>query len=98
MTELLRQFSNGQLLALIVIVIAIIGGLFLPIFGGIAVAIAKLVAAHRRRMLQGDMEAALKMEMLQRGMSADEITQILEARIVALPPVRMEMSGARPRQ
>jgi hypothetical protein len=75
MTHLLRQFSNGELLALI----AILGGLFLPIVGGITVAITKVVAAHFRRTRLDDMEVRLKMEMIHRDMSADEIAQILEA-------------------
>ena len=94
MTDLLRQFSNGELLALI----AIIGGVFLPVFGGITVAITKVVAAHFRRMQLDDREAALMMEMIQRSMSADEITQLLRARMAASPAVRMEISGERPPQ
>jgi hypothetical protein len=88
MTDLLRQFSRGELLALI----AIIGGLFLPIVGGITVAITQVVAAHLRRTKLDDMEVGLKMEMIQRDMSADVIVRILEARMVALPQGRVEMS------
>jgi hypothetical protein len=94
MTHLLRQFSNGELLALI----AIIGGLFLPILGGITIAITKVVAAHFRRIELDDREAALKMEMIERGMSADEIARILQARMAPLSAVRMEMSGVRNRE
>jgi hypothetical protein len=89
MTHLLRQFSNGELLALI----AILGGLFLPIVGGVTVAITKVMAAHFRRVSQDDMEVRLKLEMIQRGMSVDEIARILEARMVALPQGRVELSS-----
>jgi len=89
MTDLLRQFSNGELLALI----AILGGLVLPIVGGVTVAITKVVAAHFRRIRQDDVEVRLKLEMILRDMSAEEISQILKARMVTLPPGHMEMSG-----
>src|SRR5262249_48595657 len=88
MTQLLRQFSNGELVALF----AILGGLFLPIVGGITVAITKVVAAHLRRTRLDDMEVRLKMEMIHRDMSADEIAQILEVSMVALPQGRVDMS------
>jgi hypothetical protein len=88
MTHLLRQFSNGELLALI----AILGGLFLPIVGGVTVAITKVVAAHFRRTRLDDMEVRLKMEMIHREMSVDEIARILDARMAALPQGPVEMS------
>ena len=49
------------------------------ILGGISVAITKVVSAHYRRTQLDEMEATLKMEMIQRGMSAGEIKQVLEA-------------------
>lgn len=89
MTDLLQRFSNGQLLALI----AIIGGLYLPILGGVTVAITKVIAVHFRRIRQDDMEVRLKLEMILRDMSADEISQILEIRLPALSPLNVEMSS-----
>jgi hypothetical protein len=88
MTHLLQRFSNGELLALI----AIIGGLYLPIVGGITVGIIKFAAAHFRRMELDDVEAALKLEMIQCGMSAEAIAQILEARLTAPLQGRVEIS------
>ena len=70
------------------------------LLGGITVAITLVVSTHYRRKMRDDMEATLKMEMIQRGMSADEITKVLDARMSAnrstmsellqsLPQVRM---------
>jgi hypothetical protein len=44
---------------------------------------ATLVAIYKRRTLLDEMEATLKMEMIQRGMSADEIAQVLSAKMGA---------------
>jgi len=43
------------------------------------------VAAHWRKVRQAEIDAALKQEMIQRGMSADEITRILQATSVCQP-------------
>jgi hypothetical protein len=53
------------------------------ILGGISVAITLVMSHHYRRKQLDDMEATLKMEMIQRGMSADEITKVLGARVSA---------------
>ena len=55
----------------------------IAILGGITVAITKVVSAHYRRSQLDEMEATLKMEMIQRGMSSDEITKVLGARMAA---------------
>ena len=51
----------------------------IAILGGVTVAITKVVSSHYRRTQRDEMEATLKMEMVQRGMSADEIARVLEA-------------------
>ncbi len=48
---------------------------------GFAVVVTSIVAHNSRRSKLDDMEATLKMEMIQRGMSAAEIKQVLEARM-----------------
>jgi hypothetical protein len=52
----------------------------IAILGGITVAITQVVSSHRRRMQLDEMDATLKMEMIQRGMAADEIATVQKAR------------------
>ena len=54
-------------------------GITLPLLIGGAVAITALVTGHFRKTQRDDMEATLKMEMIQRGMSAEEIERVLAA-------------------
>ncbi len=70
------HLSGGEFLGLCGIMLGVIG-----ILGGVLVAITKAISEHRRRMQLDDIEATLKMEMIQRGMSAGEIKQVLEARV-----------------
>jgi hypothetical protein len=53
---------------------------------GTAVAIIALITAHKRRAQRDDMEATLKIEMIERGMSADEVERVLAAKMA--PPVK----------
>ena len=46
-----------------------------------AVAIIALITAHKRRALRDEMEATLKIEMIERGMSTDEIERVLAAKM-----------------
>jgi hypothetical protein len=55
----------------------------IAIIGGVIVGVTKLVSDHFRKVQLDDMEATLKMEMIQRGMSAGDIKQVLEAKISA---------------
>lgn len=50
------------------------------IVGGIAVAIVAIITEYFRHSARDEMDATLKMEMLNRGMSADEIIKVLRAR------------------
>jgi hypothetical protein len=67
MLDLLSQFGVGAFIA----VIAVIGTFLIPI----TAIIGGLIYKHRKLQV----EAALKHEMIERGMSADEILQVLEA-------------------
>jgi hypothetical protein len=78
MSDMFSRLNGGEFLGLC----AIIGGFFV-IAGGIAAVITKIVASHYRRTQLDEMEATLKMEMVQRGMTADDITRVLDARMSA---------------
>jgi len=74
LTELLAKFDSGELIGLVVLV----GGMLLGlILGGMGIVLA--FYAHRQQSRQAEILAALKQDMLNRGMSADEICTVLEA-------------------
>lgn len=52
----------------------------LPIICGSLIALTAIITDHKRKSIKDDMEATLKMEMLQRGMSAEDIERVLSAR------------------
>jgi len=52
----------------------------LPIICGSLIALTAIVTDHKRKSQRDDMEATLKMEMLQRGLSAEDIERVLSAR------------------
>jgi hypothetical protein len=76
MHDLLTNMDEGLILPLAGMLVGVIA-----ILGGVTVAITMVVSAHRRRSQRDEMEATLKMEMIQRGMSADEIAKVLGARM-----------------
>jgi hypothetical protein len=53
----------------------------LPVISAAVVLMTLILTHYRRRMQRDDMEATLKMEMIQRGMSAEDIERVLSARI-----------------
>jgi hypothetical protein len=53
----------------------------IPLVGGILIALTSILTGHYRKLVRDDMAATLKMEMIQRGMSGDEIERVLEARM-----------------
>jgi hypothetical protein len=71
MMELLSKFDSGELLGLIIVGIAIIGGFLCGIIG--------IIAGVWQKVRQAEIAAALKRDMLNRGMSAEEIRTVLEA-------------------
>lgn len=78
MNDVFSKLNGGELLGLFGIGL----GLF-AVMGGIAIAISTVVTYHRRRMELDEMEATMKMEMIQRGMSAQDIKTVLEAKLSA---------------
>ena len=78
MNDILSKLDGGEILGLCGIVLGMVA-----IIGGITVAITKVVAAHYRKSQLAEMEATLKMEMIQRGMTADAITRVLEAKMAS---------------
>jgi len=77
-TDLFSRLSGGEILGFFGISLGI-----LAIAAVSIVAIVKVITAHYRRTQLDEMEATLKMEMIQRGMSAGDIKQVLEARMSA---------------
>jgi len=96
MIELLKTANEDVILGLGGMLVGLVA-----IVGGIGVALTKVVSNHFRRSRLDDMEATLKLEMIQRGMSAADIKQVLEAKMGAkgslgdlmagLPPIRMPL-------
>ena len=56
-------------------------GICIPFAAGVTVAVTAIIVGNRRKMQRDDMEATLKMEMIERGMSAEDIERVLAARI-----------------
>ena len=65
--ELFDRLGSGQLFVLIIIALALTSGL------------VKCFANQWRKVREAEMEAALKQDMLNRGMSAQEIQMVLSA-------------------
>ncbi|HEX3726787.1 MAG TPA: hypothetical protein VHV08_11120 [Pirellulales bacterium] len=76
MSEAITRLNGGEILGFCGIVLGLVA-----LLGGLAIGFATLVAIYKRRVQLDEMEATLKMEMIQRGMSAGEIKQILEAKM-----------------
>jgi hypothetical protein len=56
-------------------------GICMPMLVMAIVGVTLIIAINKRKMQRDDMEATLKMEMIQRGMTADDIERVLAARI-----------------
>lgn len=69
-------------------------GITLPLLIGGAVAITALVTGHFRKTQRDDMEATLKMEMIQRGMSPAEIERVLLAKGESSPSLAKQLGRA----
>jgi hypothetical protein len=76
MDNLISKLSSDDVLAVCGMLVGVVA-----ILGGVSVAVTAVVSAHRRRMQLDEMEATLKMEMIQRGMSAEEVSRVLESRM-----------------
>jgi hypothetical protein len=66
-------FRGDELLVGVCVIVGIIGF--------VVIVITKVLADHSRKSQRDDMEATLKMEMIQRNMSAEEIERVLAARM-----------------
>jgi hypothetical protein len=80
MSEIISKLHSDDVLALCGMLVGVVA-----ILGGISVAVTKVVSSHYRRMQLDEMEATLKMQMIERGMSAAEITSVLAARMSGSP-------------
>ena len=78
MSDLISQLTSEDLLALCGIFIGLVA-----IIGGISIGLVAVISYHYRRSRMDEFEATLKMEMLERGMSAADIAQVLQARAEA---------------
>lgn len=67
MPELLAKFDGGELI-----------GLLSVLMGGL-IAITAIVSVHWRKARRAEQDAALKQQMIERGMSAEQIAQVLAA-------------------
>jgi hypothetical protein len=67
MTDLLSKFDSGELIALAAIV------------GGLLCGIVAIIASFWLDLRKHEMAVAFKQDMLNRGMSADEIQTVLDA-------------------
>ena len=76
MNDLFSKLDGGEILGLFGIMLGTIA-----VIGGMTVGFAKVIATYYRRTQLDEMEATLKMEMIHRGMSADDIKQVLEAKM-----------------
>ena len=91
MYDLISQADDGIIIALSGMLLGAIA-----IVGGITVAVTKVVSAHYRSTQLDEMEATLKMEMVQRGMPADEIAKVLGAKMAANKSTLSEILGSLP--
>ena len=71
MMELLSKLDSGEFVGLVLGLVAVTGGLLCGIIG--------IIAGSWHSVRQAEIAAALKHDMLNRGMSADEIRTVLEA-------------------
>jgi hypothetical protein len=64
--------------------------LLVCIVSGTVVRVTKAVLNHKRQTVLDDMEATLKMEMIERGMSADDIAKVLNVKTKSFPSEALE--------
>ena len=73
--------ANAMTPLLAAVDFGLIFGLGIPVTAIVIVSLTAILTGHRRKMQRDDMEATLKMEMVQRGMAAEEIERVLAARM-----------------
>jgi hypothetical protein len=74
MGDLLSKLNGGQLLLLVAAVIALVG-----VLGGLLTGVIAILATQRRWLRVTEAETALKQQLLEKGMSAAEIEQVIKA-------------------
>ena len=57
---------------------AILLAIAIPVISGAVIAVTAIVSTHWRKLRQAELEASLKHEMLDRGMSAEEIALVMQ--------------------
>jgi hypothetical protein len=67
MNEFLARFNNGELMGLV------------GVCGGLLCLVIAIIATNWRKVRRAEITAALKQEMMNRGMSAEDIRTVLEA-------------------
>ena len=67
MSEFLSKFNGGEVIGFV----AVLGGLLIPTIA--------VITFHWRRARAAELEAGLKQQMLEKGMSAAEIVQVMNA-------------------
>jgi DNA-binding transcriptional MerR regulator len=80
MGDLISKLSGGEVVGV------------LALFGVVLVTLTAIVSYQLRRMRQTELEIALKQQMLDKGMSAAEIVQVLKA---SKEPTAEEVEGAK---
>jgi hypothetical protein len=71
MNEVLSKFDAGELIGLV----AVAGGLLVGLLCGVTA----IIAGSWQKVRRSEMAAALKQDMLNRGLSAEDIRTVLEA-------------------
>jgi hypothetical protein len=89
MHDAFAKLNGGEILGFCGLVLGLVA-----LLGSLAFGFATLVAVYKRRVQLDEMEATLKMEMIQRGMSAGEIKQVLEAKMGGSRMSLAEMLGS----
>ncbi len=92
MNELFSKLNGGEILGLFGIMLGLIA-----LVGGLAVGFAIVISEHYRKSQRDEMEATLKMEMIQRGMSGDEIAKVLDAKMGSSKSVWFEVLAKLPK-
>ena len=81
MSEFLAKFSGGELIGLVAVLV------------GPLIAIVAVLATQWRRVRVAELEGALKQQMLDKGMSAAEIEQVMRASLGSSGSISVVASG-----
>ena len=78
MSEFLAKFSSGELIG------------FVGVIGGLLVAAIGILATQWRHVRVAELEAGIKQQMLDKGMSAAEIEQVMNAGAASAPAAPLD--------